>query len=68
MCRGLLQKARCSFAGGSHTKALAKKILVFWTGGRLWEVVAYNRLSHMQPGLYLDSHQDFISAPHHLSA
>ena len=56
----------CSFAGGSNCKALAKKSLVFWIGGRLLEVVAYKRWSHMQPGLYLDSHQDFISAPHHL--
>ena len=56
----------CSFAGGSNCKALAKKSLVFWIGGRLLEVVAYKRWSHMQPGLYLDAHQDFISAPYHL--
>ena len=39
----------CSFAGGSNCKALAKKSLVFWIGGRLLEVVAYKRWSHMQP-------------------
>ena len=36
-----------SFARGSNCKALTGKILVFWIGGRLWEVVAYERWSHM---------------------
>ena len=29
------------------------KILVFWINSRLWEVVAYKRLSHMEVRLYL---------------
>ena len=32
-----------SFARGPNCKALTGKILVFWIGGRLWEVVAYER-------------------------
>ena len=31
---------RCSFITDSNCKALIGKILVFWMGGRLWEVVA----------------------------
>ena len=31
---------RCSFIRDSNCKALIGKILVFWIGGRLWEVVA----------------------------
>ena len=31
---------RCSFVRDSNCKALIGKILVFWIGGRLWEVVA----------------------------
>ena len=30
---------RWSFTRGSNCKALTGKIVVFWTGGRLWEVV-----------------------------
>ena len=33
--------------------ALTGEILVFWIGGRLWEVVAYKRWSHMEGRLYL---------------
>ena len=29
-------------------KGLTTKNLVFWIGGRLWEVVAYKRWSHME--------------------
>ena len=29
------------FTRGSNCKALTGKTLVFWIGGRLWEVVAY---------------------------
>ena len=29
-------------------KALTGKILVFWIGRRLWEVVTYERWSHME--------------------
>ena len=38
----------------SNCKALTGKILVFWIGGRLWEVVAYKRWSHMEVQLYSD--------------
>ena len=33
---------------GSNYRALTGKNLVFWIGGRLWEVVAYERWSHME--------------------
>ena len=39
---------RWSFTRGSNCKALTGKVLVFWIGGRLWEVVAYERWSHME--------------------
>ena len=29
------------------------RVLVFWIGGRLWEVVAYERWSHQEVRLYL---------------
>ena len=32
---------RWSFTRGSNFRALTAKILVFWIGGCLWEVVAY---------------------------
>ena len=32
---------RWSFTRGSNCKALTRKVLVFWTGGLLWEVVAH---------------------------
>ena len=32
-----------SFTRGSNCEALTGKILVFWIGGCLWEVVAYER-------------------------
>ena len=44
---------RWSFTRGSNYKSLAGKVLVFWIGGRLWEVVAYERGSHMEVRLYL---------------
>ena len=34
---------RWSFTRGSKCNALTQKTLVFWIGGRLWEVVAYER-------------------------
>ena len=45
---------RWSFTRGSNCKALTGKVLVheFWTGGLLWEVVAYKRWSHMEVPLY----------------
>ena len=36
------------FTRGSKCKVLTGKILVFWIGGRLWEVVAYERWSHTE--------------------
>ena len=39
---------RWSFTRGSNCKALTGKFLVFWIGGHLWEVVAYERWSHME--------------------
>ena len=39
---------RCSFTRGSNCEVLTGKILVFWIGGCLWEVVAYERWSHME--------------------
>ena len=39
---------RCSFTRGSNCEALTRKILVFWIGGCLWEVVAYGRWSLMR--------------------
>ena len=44
---------RWSFARGSNFKALTGKVLVFWIGGRLWEVVAYERWSHMDVRVYM---------------
>ena len=32
---------RWSFTRGSNCKALTVRVLVFWIGGRLWEVVAH---------------------------
>ena len=43
---------RWSFIRGSNCKALTGKVLVFWIGGRLWEVIAYERWSHMEVRLY----------------
>ena len=37
-----------SFTRGSNRKALTEKILVFWSGGNLWEVVAYKRWLHIE--------------------
>ena len=45
---------RFSFTRGSSCKALSGKVLVFWIGGRLWEVVAYKRWSQMEVRLYLE--------------
>ena len=35
------------FTRGSNCEALTRKLLVFWIGGCLWEVVAYERWSHI---------------------
>ena len=43
---------RWSFTRGSNCKALTGKILVFWIGGRLWDVVAYESWSHMEVRLH----------------
>ena len=34
---------RWSFTRDSNCKSLTGKVLVFWIGGRLWEVVSYER-------------------------
>ena len=39
---------RWSFTRSSNCMSLTGKVLVFWIGGRLWEVVAYERWSHME--------------------
>ena len=44
---------RWSFTRGSNCKALTGKIAVFRIGGRLWEVVAYEKWSHMEVRLYM---------------
>ena len=44
---------RWSFTRGSKCKALTEKILPFWIGGNLWEVVVYKRWSHMEVRLYM---------------
>ena len=46
---------RWSFTRGSNCKALTAKVLVFWIGGLLWEVVPYERWSHMEVRLYPQS-------------
>ena len=43
---------RWSFKRSSNYRALTGKNLVFWIGGRLWEVVPYERWSHMEVRLY----------------
>ena len=43
--RGHLQEVVVT--GGSKGKALTRKILLFWIGGRLCEVIPYERWSHM---------------------
>ena len=45
---------RWSFTRGSNCKALTGKVLVheFWIGGLLWEVVTYERWSHMEVRLH----------------
>ena len=42
-----------SFARGSSYRALTANNLAFWIGGRLWEVVTYERWSHMEVRLYV---------------
>ena len=39
---------RRSFTRTSNCKALTGKVLVFWISGRLWQVVAYERGSHIE--------------------
>ena len=47
---------RWSSTRGSNYKALTGEILVFWIGGRLWELVAYEWWSHMEVRRYLNSY------------
>ena len=42
-----------SFTRGSSYRALTANNLAFWIGGRLWEVVTYERWSHMEVRLYV---------------
>ena len=44
---------RWAFTISSNFKALTGKILVFWIAGRLWEVVAYEKWSHMEVAHYV---------------
>ena len=46
---------RWSFTTGSNCRALTGNALVFWIGGRLWEVVAYEKWSHMEVRLLLNA-------------
>ena len=50
--RSLIGGPKWSFTRGSSCKAFTGKILLFWIGGRLWEVIAYERWSHMEVRLY----------------
>ena len=45
---------RWSFTRGSNCKASTGNVLVFRIGGRLWDVIAYERWSHMEVRLYLN--------------
>ena len=44
---------RWSFTRSFNCKALTEKILLFWIGGHLWEVVAYKRWSNMEGRLHM---------------
>ena len=44
---------RWSFIRGSNCNALTGKIAVYWFGGHLWTVVAYESWSHMEVQLYI---------------
>ena len=39
---------RWLFMRGSNDRAFTGKILVFWISGRLWEVAAYKKWSHLE--------------------
>ena len=41
------------FTRGCSYRALSAKNLAFWIGGRLWEVVTYERWSHTEVRLYV---------------
>ena len=47
---------RWSFTRGSNCKALTGEILVFWIGGRLWELVTYEWWSYLEVRRYLNSY------------
>ena len=51
-CRHLKKWSR-SLTRGSNYRALTGKYLMFWIGGRLREVIAYERLSHMELRLHV---------------
>ena len=48
MVTGAYRRWSFYFTRGSNCKALAGKIMVFWIGGGLLEVVAYERWLHME--------------------
>ena len=43
---------RFLFTRGYNCKVLTGKVLVFWMGSRLWEMVTYMKWSHMEVRLY----------------
>ena len=51
---------RWLFTRGSNLNSLTGKILVFWIGGRLWEMVAYGgeRWSYMEVRLYHETSRE----------
>ena len=52
-----MRQVKWSFTRGSYCKALT----VLWIGGCLWEVVAYDRSSHMEVGLYYILYSSVLS-------
>lgn len=52
-----------SFTKGYNKRALTGKILVFWTDGRLLEVVANERWSHMEVLMYHKMNFNSLCSP-----
>ena len=55
--RQVVTNKKSSFTRGSNCKALT----VLWIGGCLWEVVAYDRWSHMEVRLYYILYSSVLS-------
>ena len=53
---------RWSFTRGSNCKALTEKVLVFWISGRLQQMVAYERWSHIEVRLYFQGGKTFCAS------